>query len=228
MSGMGGFYQAVRAVYLKDIQLELRTRDSMSAMLVFGILVVTIFNFALNLAGQDSLRLAPGVLWVAFLFAGILGLNRSFVIEQENHSLHGVTLAPVDAGAVFLGKVLANVTFMTVFELILLPIFILMFNLNIFDKIPAIMGAVFLGTLGFATVGTTLSAISVNTKMRDVLLPVLLFPLVFPVVIASVEATGLIMRGIDTGLWDWLRLLVGCDVIFMVISILVFEYILVE
>ena len=223
-----GFFHSFWAIYRKDLRIEWRTRDSLSAMLVFGILVVTIFNFALDLAAQDVLRLMPGVLWVAFLFAGILGLNRSFSLEQENQALHGMTLAPVDAGAVFLGKMLANATFMTVFELLLLPIVILMFNLDILDKIPALLGVMVLGTLGFATVGTTLSGIAVNTRMRDVLLPVLLFPLIFPIVIAAVEATGLILKGGSGALDDWVRLLVGCDIIFLVISVLVFEYVLVE
>lgn len=223
-----GFFRAFRAIYYKDLQVEWRTKDAISAMVVFGIMVITVFNFALDLARPEATRMAPGILWVAILFAGILGLNRSFGLERENESLHGIILAPVDPGAIYLGKMAANVTFLAAFELILLPIFIIMFNLDIGWKLPALFGVVLLGSIGFASVGTTLSAIAANTKMRDVLLPVLLFPLLFPVIIASVELTMLIMRGIDAGVGDWLRLLIACDIIFTVISILVFEYILVE
>jgi len=224
---MKAYLHVAWAIFRKDLRVELRTKDAFSAMVVFGILTVVIFNFAFDLAREEAIRLAPGALWVAYVFAGVLGLNRSFAMERENEAVRGLSLAPVDAGAVYLGKLLANCCFMLAFQLVVFPLFVIFFNLSILAHVPALLGIMVLGTLGFTAVGTILSAVAANTKMREVLLPILLLPMAFPAVIGAVEATALVMREMP-GVGDWVRMLVVFDIVFIVLSSLTFEYVLGE
>ena len=228
------YLSAVLAILQKDIRSELRTKEMVASMFVFAVLVLLIFNFTLSLDGETTLALAPGILWVAFVFAGSLGLNRSFASERENRSIHGLMLAPVDRSALYFGKLASNVIFMLVAEIFLLPLFMLFFNLNLFTELePAafmtFLLVVVLGTVGYAAVGTTLAAIAANTTMREVLLPVLLFPIAVPMVIGAAESTRLIFQpDLFNSPWNWIRLLVVFAVVFVVVSWLTFEYVLEE
>ena len=231
---MREYWSAVAALVQKDIRSELRTKEIVASIFIFAVLVLVIFNFTLSLDGETTLALAPGILWVAFVFAGSLGLNRSFAAERENRSILGLMLAPVDRSALYFGKLISNVLFMLVAEVFLLPLFMVFFNLNLFAELPPRAFALFLlvvvlGTLGYAAVGTTLAAIAANTTMREVLLPVLLFPVAVPVVIGAAESTRLIFQPnpfFDP--WSWIRLLVVFATVFVVVSWLTFEYILEE
>ena len=228
------YLSAVVAIIKKDIRSELRTKEMVASMFVFSVLVLLIFNFTLSLDRETTLALAPGILWVAFVFAGSLGLNRSFASERENRSIHGLMLAPVDRSALYFGKLVSNVIFMLVAEVFLLPLFMVFFNLNLFAELePAafmtFLLVVGLGTLGYAAVGTTLAAIAANTTMREVLLPVLLFPVAVPVVIGAAESTRLIFQpDLFNSPWVWIRLLAVFAVVFIVVSWLTFEYVLEE
>jgi len=228
------YLSAVVAIIKKDIRSELRTKEMVASMFVFSVLVLLIFNFTLSLDRETTLALAPGILWVAFVFAGSLGLNRSFASERENRSIHGLMLAPVDRSALYFGKLVSNVIFMLVAEVFLLPLFMVFFNLNLFAELePAafmtFLLVVGLGTLGYAAVGTTLAAIAANTTMREVLLPVLLFPVAVPVVIGAAESTRLIFQpDLFNSPWSWIRLLAVFAVVFVVVSWLTFEYVLEE
>jgi heme exporter protein B len=231
---MRAYWSAVAAIVQKDIRSELRTKEMVASMFVFAVLVLVIFNFTLSLDGETTLALAPGILWVAFVFAGSLGLNRSFASERENRSILGLMLAPVDRSALYFGKLISNVIFMLVAEGFLLPLFMVFFNLNLLAELEPSAFALFLlvvvvGTLGYAAVGTTLAAIAANTTMREVLLPVLLFPVAVPVVIGAAESTRLIFQPHPFfGPGSWIRLLVGFAVVFVVVSWLTFEYVLEE
>ena len=231
---MRKYWSVVAAIVQKDIRSELRTKEMVASMFVFSVLVLLIFNFTLSLDGETTLALAPGILWVAFVFAGSLGLNRSFASERENRSILGLMLAPVDRSALYFGKLISNVLFMLVAEAFLLPLFMVFFNLNLLAELEPSAFALFLlvvvlGTLGYAAVGTTLAAIAANTTMREVLLPVLLFPVAVPMVIGAAEATRLIFQPSPFfGPWNWIRLLVAFAVIFVVVSWLTFEYVLEE
>ena len=231
---MRAYWSAVAAIVQKDIRSELRTKEMVASMFVFAVLVLVIFNFTLSLDGETTLTLAPGILWVAFVFAGSLGLNRSFASERENRSLHGLMLAPVDRSALYFGKLVSNVLFMLVAEAFLLPLFMVFFNLNLFDELEprafmTFLLVVGLGTWGYAAVGTTLAAIAANTTMREVLLPVLLFPVAVPVVIGAAESTRLIFQpSAFYSPWTWIRLLAVFSVVFVVVSWLTFEYVLEE
>jgi len=176
------YLRKVFAVVAKDVAAELRTREMLSSMFVFSLLVILIFNFAFDLRAENQKTLAPGVLWVAIAFAGMLGLSRSFIMEKDRGSMEGLLLTPVDRSAIYLGKMLGNLLFIGIVEIIILPIFIVLFNLSAAD-LPLLLGVVILGTIGFAGVGTLFSAMAVHTRAREVLLPILLFPVVIPVML---------------------------------------------
>lgn len=213
----------------KDVLCELRTKEALSSMFVFALLAIVIFNFAFQLRGDDDSTglIAPGVLWVAFTFAGVLGLSRSFIREKDRGCLEGLMLCPVDRSAIYVGKMLGNMVFMLAMEAIALPMFAVFFNLPIL--MPSLLLVVLLGTVGFAAVGTLFSAISVNTKAREVMLPILFFPIVIPVVIAAVKSTGQIFDGVSfEQSVPWINLMLAFDVIFLVVSFLSFEYVIEE
>ncbi len=222
-----GFLRKVLAIVHKDIIAELRTKEMLSSMFVFALLVIVIFNFAFELRAANVKQIAPGVLWVAFTFAGMLGLNRSFILEKDKGCLEGLLLAPVDRSAIYFGKMLGNLIFMSVVEAIVLPIFWVLFNPPLFS--PALILVIVLGTLGFAGVGTLFSAIAVHTRAREVMLPILLFPIVVPLMIAAVKITGGLLDGQSLSeMRNWLNLLVGFDIIFLTVSYMTFDYVVEE
>ncbi|NLF12632.1 MAG: ABC transporter permease [Anaerolineaceae bacterium] len=219
----------IAAIVWKDIVAELRTKEMFSAMFVFAVLVVVIFHFAFDLrvTGEGVREVAPGALWVAFAFAGILGLNRAFVAERDRGCLEGLLLAPVDHTAIYFGKMLSTVLFMLVVEIVTLPVFTAFFGVNLFDL--RLVAVVLLGTLGFAGVGTILSAMTAQTRAREVLLPILLLPVAAPVLIAAVKATAGILDGLPTAeIARWLQLLLAFDVIFPAAAFMTFDYVVKE
>ncbi len=215
------------AIFRKDLLIELRTKDSINAMLFFGIVVLVIFNFALE-SIRDSIRSAvPGVLWVAFAFSGTLGLNRMFAAEKENSCLQGLLMLPLDRGVIYLGKMLAASVFMLVTEAVIFVFSLVFFNLTVWNEIPYLCLVFFIGTLGFTTVGALLSAIAVNTKMREVLLPLILFPVILPILVNAVEATSIILNTVDYRTLKLpLTIMTVFTIIFGTISYLLFEYVL--
>ena len=226
---MTNYFSKVWAIVWKDIRAEIRTKEIFSSMFIFSLLVLVIFNFSIDLLEVNPLDIAQGVLWIAFTFSGILGLNRSFLFEKENDCLQGLMLTPIDRSAIYLGKMLGNLIFMLIMEAIAVPIFVVLFNIGIYDKIISLAIVIFLGTLGFVTVGTLFSAMSVNIKAREVMLPILLFPIVVPLIIASVKSTGAILTGKPfDDIISWLKLIAVFDVVFLVVSFLSFEYIIEE
>ena len=221
------FLRKVLVIVHKDVAVELRTKEMLSSMFVFSLLVIMIFSFAFELRVEDVREVAPGVLWVTFIFAGMLGLSRSFVLEKDKGCLEGLLLCPVDRSAIYFGKMLGNVIFMTTVEAMIVPIFSILFNISLFQ--PVLLLIVVLGTLGFAGVGTLFSAMAVHTRSREVMLPVLLFPIVAPAMIAAVKATGGILDGQPfSEIAHWIRLLVVFDVVFFAISFMTFDYVVEE
>jgi heme exporter protein B len=221
------FLRQVAAIVHKDVIAELRTKEMFSSMFVFALLAVVIFNFAFDLRVADAAAIAPGVLWVSVAFAGMLGLNRSFVLEKDRGCLDGLLLAPVDRSAIYFGKVAGNFLFITVVEAIILPIFSALFNVNLIQ--PWILLVILLGTLGFSGVGTLFSAMAVHTRAREVFLPVLLFPVVVPALIAAVKLTAGFLDGqrlIDMA--NWMQLLVAFDVVLIAVSYMTFDYVVEE
>ena len=212
------------AIVFKDIVIEMRSKESISSMLMFGILVLVIFMFAFEGSGLDKSLIGAGELWVAYSFAAILGLNRSLAMELDNDCLQGLLLAPIGRGALYLGKVASNFTFMIIAEFIVLPVFFILNNLSFDQRFLAIAGISILGTLGIAAVGTILSTISANTRMKEVMLPILQIPLTVPVVIAAAEATSQVLNKETPEISAWLTILAGFSIVYLVISYLVFEF----
>lgn len=215
------------AILWKDISAELRTKEMFSSMFVFAFLAIVVFNFAFELRVDNVRQVAPGILWVAFSFAGVLGLNRSFILEKDRGCLEGLLLSPLDRSLVYFAKVLSNLLFMLVVEALALPIFTALFNLPLLRLDLGVV--ILLGTVGFAGVGTLFSAMVVNTRAREVLLPVLLFPIVTPVLIASVKLTGGLLDGLPLlAMGNWLRLVGAFDAIFLAVSYMTFDYVVEE
>jgi len=217
------------AMTRKDVTVELRARERVNAMLFFAALVLFIFNFALG-PDQEKLReVAPGLLWLAFLFTGMLGLARSFQAERENECFEELLLTPGDRESIYYGKLAGNVLFMAMAEALILPLFGVLYNLDIWEHLPSLALVALLGTVGFSTIGTLLAAMTAHLRAREVMLPLLLFPLTVPVILGSVRATEAILAGEGlAGVSHWVKLLAGFDVIFLVVSPLVFEFVLEE
>jgi heme exporter protein B len=219
----------ISAIFVKDLRVEWRNRETLGSMCVFGILVVFLFNFAFESGGEESLRLLPGLLWIAFAFAGVLCFNRSFAVERENACLEGMAVAPVDPGLIYLGKMLANLLFLGIAECVIVFATALWYNFSFVPSLKWFTLITFLGTVGYVAVGTTFGAIAANTHMREVMLPVLQFPVAVPVFIAGIEAsTGALKGDPASSYLGWVKLEGGIAVIFTVLSYLLFEYVLEE
>jgi heme exporter protein B len=220
---------AVWHIFKKDLLLELRTREVFFSIFIFALLILVLFNFAFEPSSQEGTALIPGMLWVSFTFAGILGLNRTLGIEKENSGLEALMLCPIKPEAIYLGKWLTNLILMLLVEMITLPFFIIFFNVSFTEQqLGQILLINLLGTFGFSLIGTLFSTIALNTKMRDVLLPVLLFPVSLPVLMSAVECTSLILTHEFNFKSPWFKILAAYDVIFLVVCLLVFEYVLEE
>jgi heme exporter protein B len=222
------FLRKVLSIVWKDVLAEWRTREMFGAMSVFALLVILIFNFAFELRADSAQQVAPGVLWVAVTFAGMLGLSRSFILEKDKGSLEGLLLAPVDRSAIYCGKMLSNVLFMLAVEVLILPIFTVLFNLSP-GALPGLAGVMALGTVGFAGVGTLFSAMAIHTRAREIMLPLLLFPVFVPAMLAAVKATAGLLDGRPLAEFaHWLNLLVVFDVVLIAAAFMTFDYVLEE
>lgn len=221
------YWKALWAVVWKDLAAELRSRELLSSMLVFALLVILIFNFALELNIQAQKTVTAGVLWVTFAFSGTLGLNRSMASEKDRGCLDGLLLAPVDRSAIYFGKVIANLIFMLIVEAIVLPVYAFLYQVNLFT--PGLLLVIVLGSIGYAVVGTLLAAMAIQVRTRDILLPILLFPLVVPLLIAAVKASNGYLQGFALPeILPWLNLILVYDVIFIAIAFMTFDFIVEE
>ena len=208
----------------KDIVLEVRSRELVVSVIVFGLLLVVVFSFALDPDPGQATRLAPGILWVAFAFAATLAMNRAFVREHEAGALEGLLLSPVSRDAIFLAKAATSFLFMLLIEAVLLPAYAVMLS---FSALSWTLGAtILLATLGFSLIGTLFSAMAAQTRSREIMLPVLFFPIILPVILAAVEASTRAVGGQTfIGLGRWLPLIAVFDALFLVICPWVFSYI---
>jgi heme exporter protein B len=221
------FLGAIGAIVWKDLAAELRSRELLSAMLVFALLVVLIFNFALELDPVTRRVATSGILWATFAFSGTLGLNRSMAVEKDRGCLDGLLLAPVDRSVIYFGKTISNLAFMLIVEVVVLPVYSVLYNTNLFN--PGLIIVILLGSVGYVAVGTLLSSMAVQTRTRDVLLPILLFPVVIPILIAAVKASSGFLQGLAiTEVMPYINLLIVYDVIFTAAAYMVFDYVVEE
>jgi len=212
----------------KELRTEFRSRELLTTTVVFILTIVVLFSFTFDPSVSESRRFGPGLLWLAFLFAASLMLQPGFLREQNNDTLSALRLSVSDPFAIFLAKLIANAIFLLVTEMLLLPIFAVLYNVHIVAVFPQLVLVFFLGSVGVAIPGTAFSAISAQARMRELMLPVLLLPLLTPVLIASTEATAALLAEKPELRLDWLGFLAGFDVVFLTALWLFGEYLLEE
>jgi heme exporter protein B len=196
-------------------------------MFAFAVLSLFIFNYALELSPIDRAEIAPGLIWVVMVFAGTLGLNRSFAAEQDQGSFEGLMMAVPELSVIYLAKMITNLLMMFGLAILVIPIYSLLYNQSLFDL--RFFGILMLGAWGYSAAGTLISSMTVQTRMRDLLLPVLLFPLLLPVNMAVVKSGSAIIAASSVPEFQsWINLLLVYDVIMTVVSIMVFEYVIRE
>lgn len=223
-----GLLSNAAAILGKEVRTEFRSRELLSTTIVFVLIVIVLFSFTFDPTATESRRFGPGLLWLAFLFAASLMLQACFLREQPNDTLSALRLAASDPFAIFLAKIGANTLFLLLTELIMLPVFAVMFNVRFGSQLPGILLTFFLGSLGVATAGTALAAISTQAKMRELLLPVLLLPVLAPILIASTEVTVSLMSPEPFMQWKGIGFLAVFDVLFLTALWLFGEYLLEE
>lgn len=227
MNPRPSFLKATFAIVRKDLSAEFRSRELVSAMLVFSLLVIIIFNFALEFEPSLREKVTAGVLWTTFAFAGTLGLNRSMAVEKDRGCLDGLLLAPVDRSAIYFGKVISNLAFMFIVEAVVLPIYSILYGVNLFN--PGLLLVILLGSIGYIAVGTLLASMAVQARTRDVLLPILLFPIVIPVLLSAVKASNGFLSGAPmTEIMPPLNLLIVYDIIFTAVAFMFFDEVVEE
>lgn len=225
MSDLRLFWSQVWAIIWKDLRCELRSRQVWIGMGLFALLTLVVFNFAFDLRVENLVAVAPGALWIAFVFASMLGLGRTLSAEQDKGSMDRLLMCPVDRKAVYVAKLLGNVLFITAVEIVAVPVFAVIYNISVVTEmlIPVVLA----GTVGIAAIGTLFSAVAASTRAREVLLPLLVFPLIVPVVIGAVKATQALVSPVS-GDPPWLGLILAFDVIFLSLSALTFQYVVEE
>jgi heme exporter protein B len=221
------YLRAVLLVAGRDLRVELRSREQAVTLLFFALLVLVVFNFAFDFTVIDFVTLGPGVLWVAFIFSGVLAISRSFQVEREQDRIQGILMAPIDRSAFYLGKVAATVLFMAAVEAILVPVAVVMFNFRFSARIAFVILALILNTVGFAAVGTLFAAMTTSTRRAELLLPLLLFPAAVPVALAAVKTTAHLLAGRPFAAYGhWVGMSAAYDLIFLAAAVLLCDYVL--
>jgi len=212
----------------KDLYSELKTKQILTTQIIFSGLVIVVFSFAFDPANNTTKAVIPGVIWVIIVFAGILGLNRSFISEQRNDTMQGLLVAPMEAASIYLGKFIANFAMMLVVEIVSIPFLFLLFDFKFLGSFPYFILVIFLGSFGFIAIGTFLAALAANSKSSEMLLPLLLFPITTPILIGVVQATKIILTNVEklSSAIAWIQLVTAYDVIFFVVCFLLIDYVL--
>jgi heme exporter protein B len=220
--------RATGVILAKELRTEFRSRELLGTTAVFVLIVMVLFSFTFNPTSSESRRFGPGLLWLGFLFAGSLMLQSSFLREQANDTLAALRLAPIDPFSILAGKMAANFLFLLVVEIILLPVFAVLYNVAILPVLGPLLLVLTLGTVGLAATGTVFSAVSAQARLRELLLPLLLLPVLAPVLIASTEATIAVLGQPSELPLVWLTFLACFDVVFLTAAWMVGEYLLEE
>jgi len=227
MGNLSAYSSVVSGIVRKDLAVEWRSRQLLASMLVFALLVILIFNFALDLDAAARSELSAGVLWATFALAGTLGLSRSMASEKDGGALDGLLLAPVDRSAIYLGKTLANTIFMLIVALFTLPVYGILYNVDLLNG--GLLLVIVIGAWGYSAIGTLLAAMAMQARSREVLLPVLLFPLLLPLLIAAVRASGFFLEDLEVVyIWPSLNLLIVYAAVMPALGFMFFDFIVEE
>ena len=213
------------ATLTKDLRLEWRSKDAINSMLFFALLVVVIFSFSFSPTAEESRQIAGGLVWVAFLFAAVVALNQTWARELRNQVLDAYRVSPAPANALFLAKAVGNFLFVSVLEAVMTPLFIVFYTLRALGPAWQLLPVAMLGTWALVVNGTFFAAMSIRTRSREIMLPLLLFPISIPALIAMVEATTAILSG-ESSAKFWIVLLAVYDLVFTSVSLLLFETVL--
>jgi heme exporter protein B len=223
------YLRAFLGLVHKDLRVELRGRETVGSVLVLAAVLLVVFHFAFGEAPAERPALGIGALWVSLCFAAVLGQSRTFMSEREGGCLTALLLTPADRSAIYLAKVLVNLIFLAIVELLLVPFFLLLYDVPLLEKAGTGLLLLLLASLGLTTVGTLCSSLGLSSRNRELLLPILLFPLLLPVLIAAVEGSVALLPGSEgEPAWTWLRLLAGYDIVFLAVSVMLFDFALGE
>ena len=226
---MRDFFRDAWLIARKDLAIEFRTRSAFFSAVVFSLLAIVIFYFAWDATAVAAIDLAPGVLWVIFTFSGLLGMHRSFGVEQPDRAIDGLLASPAAREAIFLGKAIASLVFVLAIQAIAIPAVGLFYNLPLGDIAAPLAGIALLAAIGLVAVGTLFSAMAVNTRLAELLLPMLALPFFVPIVLPAAQATARLMSGRPVGdAVAWLKLLVAFDLVFIVACTLAYPFTLEE
>jgi heme exporter protein B len=220
--------RAAAIILAKELRLEFRTRELLTATIIFSLTVIILFSFAFDPSAAEARRIGPGLLWIAFLFAGSLMLNPSFARERANDTLDALRMAPISTFAILVGKMLANFIFMSLAEIVLVPVFSILYNVPLAAVAGRLIFVLVLGTAGLVITGTVFSAISAQARMRELLLPLLLLPILAPLLIAAVEATASLLADPPALDRTWVTFLAGFDIVFLTASWLLCDFLVEE
>ena len=226
---MTAFVRQVLVIMAKDLRAELRTKEAINASLSFALVVLLLFSFAFDPSEETTREISGGLLWIVFAFAGTLLLNRSFARELNNDCLDALISAPISGAALFLGKALANYVLVLAVELIALPLFGVFYNVRWTSQFWQLMMVIFLATWGMTVTGTIFSALTVNIRLREVMLPILNFPILIPALLGAMQLTSSLVAGnpITAANDSWLKMLIGFDVMYTAVSLALVETVLV-
>jgi len=214
------------AVLRKEIAIELRTREVLHTSVFFALLLATTFMFGFFQGSRTQWEVGPGILWVGLIFAATIAFNRSFAREERDGCIAALRLIPGVRAPLLWGKVVANGLMLIAIEVVLVPAVGLFFHMPLWEILPGLVLLLLIATIGLCALGTVLGAALVSFRLREVLLPLVLFPLIVPLIVASVSATAALVRGNTTEMWDWVGLMVAFDLIYIVVSGWLFSWIL--
>ncbi|MCH2521797.1 MAG: heme exporter protein CcmB [Dehalococcoidia bacterium] len=213
------------AIGRKDLLLETRNKDIIVAVSVFALLVLMIFTFAIDINQVNAKLTGPGILWASIAFAGVTGLNRAFALELEGNTLEALMLAPISRDLIYAGKMFGNFLFITAAQIIVIPIFAVLFNLAVLRWEMLVVSL--LTTIGFSAIGTLFAAMTIRVRAREVMLPLLFLPVVTPLMMAAVESTSHVVNDSSwPEIYQWIQLAIAFDIAFIVISAFIFQQIL--
>ncbi|MDQ6599607.1 transcriptional regulator [Bacillus salipaludis] len=221
-------FQTALMLAKKDLLSELKTKQILVTQIIFAGLVIVVFSFAFDPANNTTKAVIPGIIWVIIVFAGILGLNRSFISEQRNDTIQGLLVAPMEAASIFLGKFMANFTMILIVELVSIPFLFLLFDFKMLGSVGYFILVIFVGSFGFISIGTFLAALAANSRSSEMLLPLLLFPITSPILIGVTQATRIILTDMSklSSALSWTQMVTAYDIIFFVVSFLLIDYVL--
>jgi len=222
---MNSFWSLVAATLVKDIRLEWRSKDALNSMLFFSLLVVVIFSFSFDPLAEESRHIVGGLIWVAFLFAAVVALNQTWARELRNQVLDAYRVSPAPPNALFLAKVLGNFLFVIILEALMAPLFVVFYQLRSVGPVWQLVAVALLGTWALVVNGTFFAALSIRTRSREIMLPLILFPISIPALLAMVDSTTVILTGDGTPDF-WLKMLLVYDVVFTLVCLLLFETVL--